>query len=210
MTELRVSCTGLLALALLAACGRDTPNRQVTSPDVISDASGASNGSFSDNDNGFRGDRDVAIRDDCDPRDPAWAPTGGCNQRRGDVTFAEFNAENNSPLALAIIGHMAWRMDPTYLKVETGKAIRVRNEGGRTHTFTRVAQFGGGKVPPLNTGLTPAPECAASTDIPAGGRREISGLTVGNNRFQCCIHPWMRIIVKVGAHRDDEHGDNDD
>jgi len=205
MTRFKVACTGVLAIGFLAACGGDTPNRPVTSPDVITNGTAASDASFYDNDNGFRGDRDIAIRDDCDPRDPAWGPTGGCNQRRGNVTFAEFNAENNSPLALAVIGHMAWRMDPTYLKVERSKSIRVRNEGGRTHTFTKVAQFGGGRVPPLSTGLTPAPECAASEDILAGGRREISGLSVGNNRFQCCIHPWMRIIVKVG-----EHGDHDD
>jgi hypothetical protein len=35
----------------------------------------------------------------------------------------------------------------------------------------------------------------------------VSGLTVGNHRFQCCNHPWMRAIIKVKAHGD--HGDDD-
>jgi plastocyanin len=159
---------------------------------------------FAGNDEGFSGKRNIAMRDDCDPRDPAWTPTGGCTLRRGVVTFAEFNAENNSPLAAAVIGHMAWRMDPTYIRTESGKTIRVRNEGGRTHTFTRVAQFGGGKIPSpdLNKGLATAPECPGSIDIAPGGRTEVSGLTAGNNRFQCCIHPWMRAIIKVRTHAD--------
>ena len=31
--------------------------------------------------------------------------------------------------------------------------IKVTNRGGRGHTFTEVAEFGGGRVPPLNVGL---------------------------------------------------------
>jgi hypothetical protein len=34
----------------------------------------------------------ISIVDYCDPADPAWAPTGGCLQKDGDVTLAEFNA----------------------------------------------------------------------------------------------------------------------
>jgi hypothetical protein len=66
--------------------------------------------------------------------------------------------------------------------------------------------FGGGKVPPLNQGLVVAPECPASTNIDPGGSAEVSGLTVGNHRFQCCIHPWMRALIKVKPH--DDHGDD--
>jgi plastocyanin len=200
MNRFRAGCATLLALAAASACGKD-PARPVN-PDANTDAAFAADRS-DDNENGDSERREIAIRDDCDPRDQAaWAPTGGCLQRRGDVTLAEFNAELNSPLALSVIGHMAWRMDPTYLKVRTGKNVEIRNEGGRTHTFTEVAQFGGGKVPPLNQGLTVAPECPASTNIPAGGRTQVTGLSVGNHRFQCCIHPWMRTIVKVKAHED--------
>jgi hypothetical protein len=31
------------------------------------------------------------MRDDCDPRDPGWIPTSGCNRAEGDVNLAEFN-----------------------------------------------------------------------------------------------------------------------
>jgi hypothetical protein len=26
---------------------------------------------------------------------------------------------------------------------------------------------------------------------------QLKGLSAGNHKFQCCIHPWMRAIVKV-------------
>ena len=207
MNRLHTGCTALLALVFVAACEKDSTKSELVAPTVAADDH-FSGDQFDDNGGPGRGKGIIAIRDDCDPRDQAaWAPTGGCLQRQGDVTFAEFNAELNSPLALSVIGHMAWRMDPTYLKVRTRKNLSVQNEGGRTHTFTEVARFGGGKVPPLSQGLTTAPECPGSVDIPAGGSTRVSGLAAGNHRFQCCIHPWMRMIVKVhdskGPHGDD-------
>ena len=42
-----------------------------------------------------------------------------------------------------------------------------------------------------------APECLVSTDIAPGGKAEVSGLAEGNHHFQCCVHPWMRAIIKV-------------
>jgi plastocyanin len=139
----------------------------------------------------------VLVKDDCDPGDPNWNIVGGCHQNRGNVSFAEFNGENDSPLAAAVIGHQSWRNDPSYLVIRTGQRVQVRNVGGRPHTFTEVANFGGGVVPPLNEGLIPAPECPDSVAVPPGGRDEVSGLTVGNHRYQCCFHPWMRALIKV-------------
>ncbi|MGQ0714784.1 MAG: cupredoxin domain-containing protein [Gemmatimonadaceae bacterium] len=203
MSTLRVRFIALLALVTATACAEDRKDAGPLSPDARSgeDVALASQGG-----DGSSGRRQIAIRDDCDPRDPAWAPTGGCLLRRGDVTFAEFAAENNSPLAASVVGHQAWRNDPTYLKIEEGETVRVRNEGGRFHTFTEVAAFGGGKIPSpaLNKGLVTAPECPGSTDIPPGGRMQVSGLAAGNHRFQCCLHPWMRALIKVKADRD--HG----
>jgi plastocyanin len=151
------------------------------------------------------GPREVVLRDDCDPTDPGWTPTGGCSLSEGDVTLAEFGAARLSPLAPSVIGHPAWFFDPSYLEVKAGKRIRILNEGGRTHTFTEVANFGGGRVLGLNTSqpgvppLTQASECVAPgvVDIPGGGSSEIEGLSAGDHRFQCCIHPWMRTLVKV-------------
>jgi plastocyanin len=141
----------------------------------------------------------VVIRDDCDPSDPAWTPSGGCLRKEGDVNFAQFGRELSSPLSAAVVGHQAWRNDPPYLEIEVGERLQIRNRGGRTHTFTHVQNYGGGKIPnpALNKGLVTAPECPASIDIPAGGKAEVSGLAEGDHHFQCCIHPWMRALIKV-------------
>ncbi|MEP6768278.1 MAG: hypothetical protein ABJC61_06385 [Acidobacteriota bacterium] len=62
-------------------------------------------------------------------------------------------------------------------------------------------------IAPLNGTLVPAPECAAAAALPAGTKTEVPGLAVGNHKFQCCIHPWMRMLVKVEAEDGgEEHG----
>jgi plastocyanin len=150
-------------------------------------------------------DNRIAVTDDCLPGDPAWDPTGGCTLKRhqGDVSAAEFFALLRSPLTIppggALVGHPSWRNEPSHVTTALGKTIRITNTGGRGHTFTEVAEFGGGFVPVLNVGLTPAPECApdqvvnlapgTSIDIPTSGP--------GLHKFQCCIHPWMRATVRV-------------
>ena len=138
-----------------------------------------------------------AILDYCDPTDPGWAPTGGCLLKEGDVTFAEFNALLRSLLSTAVVGHPAWRFEPSFTETDPRERVRAINLGGRPHTFTEVAEFGGGMVPPLNIGLIESPECANATVIPPGERQEIRGLAEGDHKFQCCIHPWMRALIKV-------------
>ncbi len=74
--------------------------------------------------------------------------------KEGDVTRAEFFLEAESPLApTSVIGHQAWYNDPSYLKIEVGKSVRVENEAGRVHTFTEVANFGAGRVRPPATAV---------------------------------------------------------
>jgi hypothetical protein len=161
----------------------------------------------------------IALEDDCDTNDPAWDNADGsegCVLKRGTVTRAEFNFFSvltpgtppgpppGTPLAAAVIGHPSWRFDPGYLAVEAGQRLRVRNEGGRGHTFTEVASFGGGFVPPLRFGLAPAPACLAIASDPTqvlapGARTDVSELAPGIHQFQCCIHSWMRTVVKVSA-----------
>ena len=51
----------------------------------------------------------------------------------------------------------------------------------------------------VNRGLTEAPECATASIIPPGEREVIGSLSEGDHRFQCCIHPWMRALIKVEA-----------
>jgi hypothetical protein len=161
----------------------------------------------------------VVLLDDCDRRDPDWAAIGGCTLPRGKVTTEEFDEYLVSPLVPSIVGHPSWANDPGYVKLRAWKRLRIRNEGGRTHTFTEVASFGGGRVPPLNgvgipglTPLTPAPECLSTAviNIPGGAKDETEELGPGNHNFQCCIHPWMRTVVRVGPHHDDDHDDDHD
>jgi plastocyanin len=150
-------------------------------------------------------DNRIAVLDECLPGDPGWNPTGGCTlaPNQGDVPAAEFFALLTSPLTVpaggALVGHPAWRNEPSHITAAEGKAVHVKNEGGRGHTFTEVADFGGGFVPILNIGLTPAPECTPQSTIPlAGGdSQELTGLAPGLHKFQCCIHPWMRATIRV-------------
>jgi plastocyanin len=137
----------------------------------------------------------IGVTDDCDPN-ADWGPNG-CLLEEGTVSRAEFNLFLNSPLSSAVVGHPSWRNDPGYLTVQAGQKVKIRNTGGRTHTFTKVVNFGGGRVAPLSTGLIPAPECAAAVDLVPGQRDELTDLSVGNHAFQCCIHPWMRAVVEV-------------
>lgn len=185
----------VLLLGSLAACAGDPvsqPDDQARLPIATQ------NTSFALNAHDAHGAPLVTMLDDCDASDPAWTPTGGCALRNGTVTEAEFGAFLLSPLSVSVVGHPAWRNQPSYLRVQTGTTVLVSNQGGRNHTFTWVAQYGGGLVPPLNTGLTAAPECASATTVAPGDRLELSNLAAGNHRYQCCIHPWMRALIKVG------------
>jgi plastocyanin len=177
-TGFRAAIAALALLGLVAATAAGTY------------AAGAS-------DDNSPGDRNVAMRDDCDPSDPTWAEVGGCDRKEGNVTRAEFFAAAGSPLSTAVVGHPGWRNSPSYLVMKEGGTVRVRNTGGRGHTFTEVKAFGGGTIPPLNQGLTPAPECPFAIGIAPGESVKLSGLATGDHLFQCCFHPWMRAQITV-------------
>jgi plastocyanin len=145
-------------------------------------------------------DNNIAVMDDCDPSDPNWAGIGGCLLKKGSVSVAEFGALLFSPLSGTIpVGHPSWRNEPAYVATLPGKTVRAVNWGGRTHTFTEVADFGGGFVGGLNGTLVPAPECNPATVVflPPGAKQEFNNLSLGTHKYQCCIHPWMRAAVEV-------------
>src|SRR5215469_2899134 len=108
------------------------------------------------------------------------------------TTFANLVAE-------AAAGHpdKNWDFEPDTLTVDEGTPVVAVNEGGEPHTFTEVANFGGGFIPPLNNGETAAPECSAGfsdvavarTRILQGSQLQVKSLPKGVHYFQCCIHP---------------------
>jgi plastocyanin len=149
----------------------------------------------------------VVALDECDPttfnaalgpdfcKNVALAPLGFA------TTFDELFTEAKS-------GHPdpKWDFEPDTLKIPEGTILNVADQGGEPHTFTEVAKFGGGFVSGLNRpGEEMIPECSggfanvavARTRILQGSSVNITGLEKGEHRFQCCIHPWMRVKVQV-------------
>ena len=98
-----------------------------------------------------------------------------------------------------------WDFEPDKLTIKKGTPLIVVDQGGELHTFTEVAQFGGGFIPPLNNQEAAVPECAggfkdlavARTRILQGSQLQVTGLSKGEHYFQCCVHPWMRVTVDV-------------
>ena len=138
----------------------------------------------------------VSMRDECDPASFNAALGPGACTRQGNVTFmTELTTTQR-------VG--AWQFVPSTFSMQVGQSITARNDGGEGHTFTRVARFGGGVVPELNSAsgnLVPAPECvtlpATAEIMPGGMTTTAPALSVGTAYYQCCIHPWMRTTVTV-------------
>lgn len=148
-------------------------------------------------------DRIVSMMDACDPETfnappPAGVGPGSC-VRSGGVQFAKFLEELGEH---GFVG--AWHFAPPHTSAKVGQVFVAVNRGGEEHTFTEVEAFGGGIVPPLNAlsgNPVIAPECASldPDDFVAPGTtyREEPLEGAGTVRFQCCIHPWMRLEAKV-------------
>src|SRR3954465_2655880 len=142
----------------------------------------------------------VSMPDQCDAASFNAALGAGTCSTQGSVTFAQFNGELNSSHQVA-----AWRYVPSTLEIHVGQAITAINQGGETHTFTEVDQFGGGIVPSLNelahaTAVAPEGQALEADDFVAPGgtyREQVS--ETGTVKFQCCIHPWMKLEAQVAA-----------
>ena len=146
----------------------------------------------------------IVALDECDPTtfNAALGPDFCRNVALGAFTtlnqlFAEASAGTPDP---------NWDFEPDAVKIEEGTILSIANEGGEPHTFTEVAKFGGGFVPPLNApGEETVSECSngfanlnvAKTRILQGSELKVTGLKKGKHQFQCCIHPWMRVEVDV-------------
>ncbi len=165
---------------------------------------------------GISEDKAVKIRDDCDPTTFNVAVGPGTCVGDGKTMFATFVAEitahERAPL---------WRFTPEAADVPVGNSLSLQNRGGETHTFTKVAEFGGGFIAFLNAlsgNPTPRPECAviksggklapqpeSPTNIFVEAGETEGGPTAGGSilpvgqevKFQCCVHPWMRTKIRV-------------
>ncbi len=159
----------------------------------------------------------IHVRDYCDPAsfNAAVGPdTCVRDTSNGLITFEGFVAELGADKSVG-----AWRFAPAQIRVSQGTTLQLQNLGGETHTFTEVKKFGGGFVDFLNAASgnpVPAPECAQVVNgqlvpqppseenifIPAG---TTSTLTFDDDqaaKYQCCIHPWMRMVI---APKDQQH-----
>jgi plastocyanin len=145
----------------------------------------------------------IVALDECDPVtfNAALGPDFCKNVTLGAFTtlsdlFAKAAAGTPDP---------GWDFEPDTLHIHKGTTLSIVDQGGEPHTFTEVAQFGGGFIDGLNAGEATVPECAggfanvavAKTRILQGSHVEITGLKKGKHLFECCIHPWMRVKVDV-------------
>ena len=149
-----------------------------------------------------QGDKKIRLLDDCEPTTFNAVLGDGACIGNGHTTFAEFIEELEETQDVH-----TWRNQPSNMHLNVGRETLIENRGGEVHTFTPVAEFGGGFIPDLN-GISgnpvPAPEClnfGAIVFIPAGavepGPTAGADLSVGSHKFQCCIHPWMRTVIEV-------------
>ena len=178
---------------------------------------------------GARGDGDekpgtltISIRAFCDPK-TFNAAVGAGTCVRGDVSI---KGSETFPGFLAELGQEksagAWRFNPDRLETEESVNLTLVNRGGETHTFTRVAEFGGGFVAPLNAisgNPIPRPECAkvlsdgslvpqppsANNIFVEAGETDPGPRIIEEEqaKFQCCVHPWMRITINPESRRRD-------
>ena len=149
----------------------------------------------------------VNLMDACDPETfnappPAGAGPGTC-ARNGGVTFQNFIEQ------LTRFGSIgAWHMAPPNSNLLVGQHFLAVNHGGEVHTFTEVEEFGGGRVAcaefvaaldNCRTRMPRADPVLHPDDFIAPGATYESDTEeeAGDEKYQCCIHPWMRLTAHV-------------
>jgi hypothetical protein len=140
----------------------------------------------------------VTLFDACDPETFNAAVGPGTCIRSGGVRFETFLEQLKRHGSIG-----AWHFAPGMVTMQVGQLLVANNRGGEVHTFTEVDEFGGGIVPLLNELIgetTVAPECnqLADADFLAPGASSSEKETeAGVEKYQCCIHPWMRAEVRI-------------
>jgi len=143
----------------------------------------------------------VNMNDNCDPGTFNAEIRPGACVGGGGLKYDTFITQLTR---LGFVG--PWHFAPQVVNAREGQTFLVVNHGGETHTFTEVEEFGGGIVPMLNQlAHVPdvAPECLAlSPDkfIAPGQTFEEDVEADEAEKYQCCIHPWMRLSTHVSEH----------
>ena len=144
--------------------------------------------------------KQIVMLDNCDP---GTFPPGACTGRSGGMSFATF-----IDLLQKHGTAEAWRFAPGVIHVAHTETLPVVNLGGVVHTFTEVAEFGGGFNAGLNAilGLVPVPECVVNPSasplvphpdvviVPPGGHDHVTVEPGEAKKYLCCVHPWMRAV----------------
>ena len=145
----------------------------------------------------------ILLQDNCNPATfNAGMGAGTCQHSSTlpGLTLEDFIATLQAERSVA-----AWNIEPGTISVAEGTTFSLYNTGGETHTYTEVAEFGGGAIPLLNQlsgNPVVAPECVdgllynASTVRP-GEIAPHAFRGKGTWKYQCCVHPWMRQTVTV-------------
>ena len=182
----RTPLIAVLGLALFQAACTDT-----STPTVARSPSGAASADRTiDGESG----KVVSIFDACDPT--TFIQNDVPCTRSGGVRFDQF-------LAQITPGHQpgGWHFAPSQLNLKVGDTFIAINRGGETHTFTEVEHFGGGFVDALNAASgnpVEADECKspATVNFLAPGQSFVDVADEeGDELYQCCIHPWMRVVI---------------
>ena len=138
----------------------------------------------------------IFVMDRCEPESFDAAVEPGTCVRNGGVKFDVFASQLNPQDG----GHNAWRNSRSHVVLRDGQEITLVNTGGEFHTFTAVASFGTGLVPPLNAALPPGtPPAVQNGDfnpLAPGDTLGLGQLSPGTHLFECLIHPWMRTVVE--------------
>ncbi len=184
----------MAAVPMLLGCGDATPP---TEPSVATPAASGVLASAG-HPHASASDLLVNMQDACDgPTFNAAVGPGTCI-RKGGVTFPDFIAQLTRQ---GVAG--AWHFAPSMTAAQLNQTLVAVDRGGEVHTFTHVAKFGGGIVPPLNQlshNPVIAPECTTLEPddfVAPGGTHHQQVDATGTLLFQCCIHPWMRLTVQV-------------
>jgi hypothetical protein len=194
MSRFTVAVASALTLAVVACADSSAPPTAPTASHAKRFGDGVGSVAFNKADA-----RTIGMYDSCDPatfnavfNDPTICI------RQGEVVFDRFIAELTRTQKAA-----QWHFAPNNIAVDRGDNVFALNKGGELHTFTRVANFGGGILPLLNDlsgNTTVAPECTAlePDDFVAPGALYTAELNTDEiQHFQCCIHPWMRADVHI-------------